>query len=76
VDHDTVEIILSPSKAYRVFTSYPRSRISLRISSRWVHEEDKTMTCIPDILILLRVGHFYFALTDFNILLEEKKDSR
>ena len=34
------------------------------------------MTCIPDILILLRVGHFYFALTDFNILLEEKKDSR
>ncbi|HME43242.1 MAG TPA: hypothetical protein VKF36_09175, partial [Syntrophorhabdales bacterium] len=35
-----------------------------------VQGQKQMMECIPDISTLLRVGHFYFALTAFQISLE------
>ena len=32
-----------------------------------VREEKQTTECIPDISTLLRIGHFYFALTHFCV---------
>ncbi|HME43851.1 MAG TPA: hypothetical protein VKF36_12245, partial [Syntrophorhabdales bacterium] len=38
-----------------------------------VQGQKQMMECIPDISTLLRVGHFYFALTFAQILLEMRE---
>jgi hypothetical protein len=35
-----------------------------------VQEQKQTIEHVPDISTLLRIGHFYFALTDIEIFLD------
>jgi transposase len=41
------------------------------MTTRPVRNERRTTRCIPDIFTLLRIGHFYFALTHFVFLLAQ-----
>jgi hypothetical protein len=41
-----------------------------------VQEPEQRLRCIPDISTLLRIGHFYFALTVLHFFLAVHRDRR